>query len=161
MSYSFFLGLRFQTRKFTDFQYWAVALHLHKFGYFYTREGRALLSAIAKSINSSRYSTNPDGPVIQPSLRLIQKLLATLPLVELTPQMTHLMLSKAYTVAKGKSEYIVYVYHYGALLLGSPFTTYADAHEAIGVARSSRAIGRTIDTGKLYLGRYRFYSRPI
>ena len=154
----FFLGMPFQTRKLVDFQYWALVLHLHKFGYFYMPEGRALVLAISKYINEGRYSTNPTGPVLAPRNTDILDLLSSTTLVELTPEMTHTMLARAFTIAKGKSSYQVWVYDGGLLFKGSPFATYADAHEAIGVGRTSRAIGRNIDTNKQYRGRYTFYS---
>jgi len=44
---------------------------------------------------------------------------------------------------------------------GSPFKTYVEAHLAIGLNPSSRAIGRNIDTGKLFKGLYLFTSLSI
>jgi hypothetical protein len=43
---------------------------------------------------------------------------------------------------------------------GTPFSTYGAGHEALGLRAGSRAItfGRYIDTGKMYKGRYTFYS---
>jgi hypothetical protein len=41
---------------------------------------------------------------------------------------------------------------------GSPFSTYGDGHEVLGLRRGSRVIGRYIDTGKLYKDKYRFSS---
>ena len=38
------------------------------------------------------------------------------------------------------------------------YPNYASANEAIGLNRSSVVIGRNIDTGKKYKGRYTFYS---
>ena len=46
-------------------------------------------------------------------------------------------------------------------LKGSPFTTYADGHEVLGLSRSSRTIGRYIDTGKKYKDKYLFSSVPL
>jgi len=44
---------------------------------------------------------------------------------------------------------------------GSSFKTYGEAHLAIGLNPRSRAIGRNIDTGKLFKGIYLFTSLPI
>lgn len=52
------LDMPFKTRKGVDFYYWSIALHLHKLGYFYLKEGFKLVSEIAKYINNGRYSTN-------------------------------------------------------------------------------------------------------
>jgi hypothetical protein len=152
----FFLSMPFQTRKGIDFEYWALVLHLHKFGYFYMPEGRALNTAVSRYINRGRYINNPTGAIQAPSIESINAVLALTPLISLTPEMTHTQLSLAMTSAKGKASYTVWLYDKGQLVPGSPFSTYADAHEAIGVSRSSRAIGRNIDTGKLYRGRYTF-----
>jgi hypothetical protein len=154
----FFLGMPFQTRKFIDFQYWALVLHLTKYGYCYTSKGRALIFAIGKYINNGRYSTNPGGPITPPSTDLINEVLSSSPLVELTQGMTHIQLARARVTAKGKSSYTVYVFDNGVLVEGSPFNSYADAQEAIGVPRTSRAISRNLDSGKLYRGRYTFWS---
>ena len=52
------LDMPFQTRKRIDFYFWSIALHLHKLGYFYLKEGFNLVSEIAKYINNGRYTTN-------------------------------------------------------------------------------------------------------
>lgn len=43
----FLLDIPFQTRKSEDFYYWSLALHLHKFGYFYLPEGLLLFYKIS------------------------------------------------------------------------------------------------------------------
>jgi len=50
--------LPFQTRKELDFQYWAIALHLRKYGYIYSSKGRELNLNISKYTNKYRYTTN-------------------------------------------------------------------------------------------------------
>src|ERR1700733_14851539 len=39
-------------------------------------------------------------------------------------------------------------------LKGSPFSSYSDGNEAIGLNRNNRVIGRYIDTGKAYKNKY-------
>jgi hypothetical protein len=48
------LDMPFQTRKGVDFYFWSIALHLHKLGYFYLKEGFNLVSEISKYINNGR-----------------------------------------------------------------------------------------------------------
>ena len=74
----------------------------------------------------------------------------------LTPEMSHLHLSQAFSSLV--SVRMVWVYDNGKLLNSQPFTSYADASEAIGIPRNSVAVRRNIDTGKANLSRYTFYS---
>lgn len=77
---------------------------------------------------------------------------------------SHLELVKEYTIAKrGRKGFTVYIYECNSTLdlkemKGSPYSTYGDGHEILGLRRSSRVIGRYIDTGKLYKDKYRFSS---
>jgi hypothetical protein len=151
------LDMPFQTRKGVDFYYWSIALHLHKLGYFYLKEGFKLVSEIAKYINNGRYSTNLNK-VSPPSLENINRVLElNLPVI-LTPEMRHVNLAQAF--ARLIKERKIWVYDNGVLLKPQPFTTYGDAMEAIGYSRTSLAARRTIDTGKIIGGRYTFYSAP-
>ena len=151
----FLLDMPFQTRKSVDFLYWCLALHFHKFGHFYLPEGRALVNQIAQYVNSGRYSNNPNK-VNAPDLSNIMNVLRlTLPVV-LTPTMSHLHLAQAFSSLVNVRN--VWVYDNGRLLNSQPFTSYADAQDAIGIPRTRVAIRRTIDTGKSYLNRYTFYS---
>jgi hypothetical protein len=151
------LDMPFQTRKGVDFYFWSIALHLHKLGYFYLKEGFNLVSEIAKYINNGRYSTNINK-VSPPSLENVNKVLElTLP-VKLTPEMRHVNLAQAF--ARLVKERKIWVYDNGVLLNSQPFTTYGDAMEAIGYSRTSIAARRTIDTGKIIGGRYTIYSAP-
>jgi hypothetical protein len=151
------LDMPFQTRKGVDYYFWSIALHLHKLGYFYLKEGFKLVSEIAKYINNGRYSTNINK-VSPPSLENVNKVLElTLP-VKLTPEMRHVNLAQAF--ARLVKERKIWVYDNGVLLNSQPFTTYGDAMEAIGYSRTSIAARRTIDTGKIIGGRYTIYSAP-
>jgi hypothetical protein len=70
--------------------------------------------------------------------------------------MNHLVLAPNF--AKLITSRSVWVYDNGDLVIGSPFESYAEAQAAIGIPRTSVAVRRNIDTGKLYLQRYSFYS---
>lgn len=73
--------------------------------------------------------------------------------------MSHRQLAKAFSsLVKNRN---IWVYDNGVLLSSKPYTSYAEAQEAIGIPRTSVAIRRKIDTGKAYLNRYTFYSSPI
>jgi hypothetical protein len=153
----FLLDMPFQTRKGVDFYFWSIALHLHKLGYFYLKEGFNLVSEIAKYINKGRYTTNLNK-ASPPSIVIINKVLElTLP-VALTPEMRHVNLAQAF--ARLVKERQIWVYDNGVLLNSQPFTTYGDAMESIGYSRTSIAARRTIDTGKKIGGRYTIYSAP-
>ena len=151
----FLLSMHFQTRKSIDFIYWCLAIHLHKYGYFYTSEGRSLVLNISKSINTARYSNKPN-PVKLIGLDEINKILSIDLPIKLTPEMNHLILSQRF--AKLISSRSVWVYDNGKLVTGSPFASYAEAQGSIGISRTSVVVRRNIDTGKLYLQRYSFYS---
>ena len=148
--------MSFQTRKSLDFLYWSLALHLYKFGYFYVTEGRSLVKDISNSINTARYS-NKNVSKILPNIETINKVLSINLPVKLTPDMKHLILSQSFArLVKSRQ---VWAYDNGKLVKGSPFSSYAEAQVAIGLGRESVAIRRNIDTGKLYLKRYSFYSK--
>lgn len=151
----FLLDMPFQTRKGIDFYYWCIVLHMHKFGHYYLAQGKALVVAIANFINKGRYSNNPNR-VDAPSLSLIQEVLGlTLP-VKLTPQMSHLHLAQAFS--RLVTTRTVFIYDNGVLLNEVPYSSYGDALESIGQPRTSSAIKRNIDTGKLFHKRYEFCS---
>jgi len=65
----FFNSLPFRSRKEVDLL-WSIAVRMHK-GYYALPEGKSLLLSIASSINTFRYSTNPGGPAISPTLDFI------------------------------------------------------------------------------------------
>ena len=77
---------------------------------------------------------------------------------------SHSELVRKFTIAKGRGEgFIVYIYESIESnkikeLKGSPFSTYGDGHESIGLIRRSRVIGRYIDTVKKYKDKYIFSS---
>lgn len=151
----FLLSLPFQTRKKLDFLYWCLALHLHKFGFYYTNLGRSLVLHISKSINTSRYSNNPNLIEV-PKLDFINEVLSLNLPFKITPKTTHLELAQKFSKLVENRK--IWVYENNVLVSGSPFVSYAEAQKAIGIARTSRAISRNIDTGKLYLNRFSFYS---
>ena len=113
---------------------------MHKFGHYYLPEGRALVLAISRFINTLIYKS-----LFSASLSL-----------QLLPNMTHTAFAQAFS--RTVLTRSVYVYDKGILVAGSPFSSYTDALRAIKVNPRSSAIKRAIDTGKPYLDRYTFYS---
>jgi LAGLIDADG endonuclease len=154
----FLLDLEFQTRKGEDFYYWCLLLHLHKYGYFYTTEGKILVFQIAKYINDGRYTSNSNKSE-KPDFNTIQKVLSMNLPIKLAPEMLHVDLAKAF--AKLIKNRNIWVYDNGVLINSQPFTSFSTAMKAIGYSASSVAARRTLDTGKFVNGRYTFYSFPL
>jgi hypothetical protein len=134
---------------------------LHKLGYKYQPEGRKLILLIASYINS-RYSTNINSPVSEPSFEIIQKVLSGTPPIDISTGKSHFTLSREYTILKGgRKGFPVHVYKEGVEIELSPFRTYGEAQIAIGLPAKNRTVSRYIDTGKLYKGLYIFCSKPM
>jgi hypothetical protein len=103
----FFLKLPFQTRKFLDFQLWGISLHLRKYGYIYSSKGRKLILNISQNTNKYRYTTNTHIKVKPITDEEILEVLSEKLPVDLTPEMTNTLLSKAFRNLKPKSDYRV------------------------------------------------------
>lgn len=154
----FLLDMPFQTRKAEDFYFWSLALHLHKFGYFYLPEGRILVYKIFQYVNKGRYSTNPNR-FIAISLSDINQVLDLKLPVTLKPEMSHTDLAKAF--ARIFNIQSIWVYDNGILLNDKTFSFFTAAMEATDYSQTSIAARRSIDTGKVIGGRYTFYSKPL
>jgi hypothetical protein len=103
------------------------------------------------SIPALRRYSNVTELALEPILNK-DFLISELP-VKLTPELTHTELAKAFARLIHNQQ--VYVYD---LVVGSPFFTYPNALVAIGISKKPSAIKRNIDTGKVFKGRYLFYS---
>jgi len=171
----FFESMEFFTRKYVDFHYWVLSVVIHRFGYFYLPEGKKIALQISSATNKNRYSTkklnktelaSPQGSAELPSVEAISKLLALQPPFDITRGRSHFEMIREFTISKGgRKGFIVYVYDRESEgnkeLIGSPFSTYGAGHEALGLRRGSRVIGRYIDTGKAYKDKYIFSSIPL
>lgn len=161
----FFEPLTFFSRKKLDYEYWVLMVIIHKLGYFYLPEGKKIALLISSATNKYRYTTR--GTEIElPSNEAILKLLDQTPPFDISGGRSHFDLVREFTISKGgRSGFTVYIYEWKSDKLysvnGSPFSTYGDGHEAIGIKRGSRVIGRYIDTGKRYKNIYLFSSVPI
>lgn len=143
------LQIQFHTRKMIDFHFWRLGLYLHKWGYYYMEQGRVLMVSISQYINDGRYTTNTN-PVRAPAVELIKAVLAMVLPIRLTPDMTHLTLSKMYgRLLKNGRE--IYVYVDGVLVNTQPVSSFADAATKAGLARNSARPRRYFDTGKTFV----------
>jgi hypothetical protein len=166
----FFESLKFLSRKKIDYDYWVLMVLMHKLGYYYLPEGKKIALQIASSTNKFRYTTNdPASKLDLPSEESISKLFDHKPLFELNSELSYFDQVRKLTIEKGgRKGFTVYIYeslsnHPTQLkeVKGSPFTTYGDGHEALGLRRGSRTIGRYIDTGKKYKEKFIFTSLPL
>lgn len=169
----YFESMSFFSRKALDYQYWVISIVIHKYGYYYLPEGKKLALQISSATNKYRYTTSKVNNAELPLHDDISKLLAQPPLFDITNGSSHIDLVRGFTISKGgRNGFTVYVYDIESCkvggekelrqpLKGSPFSTYAAGHVAIGLKPGSRAIGRYIDTGRAFKGRYIFSSVPI
>lgn len=164
----FFESMSFFSRKALDYDYWVIVIIMHKYGYYYLREGKKLALQISSATNKYRYTTSKVNAEL-PGHDDISKLLSQAPPFDLTKDISHFDLVRSFTISKGgRNGFIVYIYDTESNkgvekeeVKGSPFSTYAAGHVAIGLKPGSRAIGRYIDTGRSFKGRYIFSSVPI
>lgn len=161
----FFESLTFFSRKKLDYEYWVLVVIIHKLGYFYLPEGKRIALLISSSTNKYRYTTR-DTKTELPGDEVILKLLDQTPPFDISGGRSHSDLVREFTISKGgRSGFTVYIYECKSdklyLVNGSPFSTYGAGHEAIGLKRGSRVIGRYIDTGKRYKNIYIFSSVPL
>lgn len=165
----FFESMTFFSRKGVDYLYWVIVVIIHKLGYFYLPEGKKIALQISSATNKSRYTTNLTKTEL-PSDESISKLLAQTPPFDISSGRSHFGLVKEFTIAKGgRKGFSVYIYELKnptpsakyIELKGSPFSTYGGGHEAIGLKRGSRVIGRYIDTGKNFKNKFLFRSIPL
>jgi hypothetical protein len=163
----YFQSMSFLTRKALDFHYWAISVKIHKFGYYYLPEGKKIALQISSGTNKYRYTTtNIANKIELPSEDSISKLLAQPAPFDIASGLSHFELARKFTISKGgRNGFTVHIYDReskrGKELIGSPFSTYGAGHVALGLRAGSRVIGRYIDTGKAYKGRYIFSSIPI
>lgn len=164
----FFESLTFLSRKGVDYKWWVISVFIHKLGYFYLPEGKQIALRISSSTNKYRYTTKDDlNKIGLPSIESISNLFNQTPPFDISSGRNHLELVREFTIAKGgRKGFIVHVYDCNSRsgieeVKGSPFSTYGDGHEVLGLKRGSRVIGRYIDTGKLYKDKYKFSSVPL
>ncbi len=162
----FFESMTFFSRKNIDYLYWVIVIIIHKLGYYYLPEGKKMALEISSTTNKYRYTTNNLRKFELPSTESISKLFSQTPPFDISTGSSHLELAKKFTITKGgRKGFTVYIYeeisHKYKELKNSPFSTYGDGHEVLGLRRGSRVIGRYIDTGKKYKDKYIFSSIPL
>lgn len=158
--------LRFFSRKGLDYDWWVISVLIHRFGYIKLDEGKKIAMQISSSTNKFRYST-ADIQSELPSVESIMDLFSQTPPFDCSSGQSYTELVRSHTIARGSQKgFIVHVYECSSTsdiieIKGSPFSNYGKGHEALGLRKNSRAIGRNIDTGKLYKGKYMFTSKPL
>ncbi len=74
---------------------------------------------------------------------------------------SHFALAKKYAIAQGSRKgYNIHIYKDGEEIPGSPFNSYRQGGQAIGLDSVS-SIKNYIDTGRVFKDVYTFYSSPI
>lgn len=116
-----------------------------------------MFNQISKSINKIRYSTSVN-PIIPPSMSSIDALFQVKPPFD--PEKSYAEEVSRVGVQNRLLVKSVYLYDKDQLVPESPFTSYADVHRYLGLDPVSRLVYRKLDTGKLYLNRYSFTSKP-
>jgi hypothetical protein len=146
---------------------------MHKLGYSYLpsslrdegTKGRQIVLQISESTNKHRYTTNLNQEAKLPSPESINEILSLPAPFDISSGCSHLELAKKFARERGSRKgFTVYIFDAdlgGKQIIGSPFSTYGAGHEALGLKAGSRIIGRYIDTGKMYKGRYTFVSALI
>ena len=164
----FFESLTFLSRKSVDYEWWVISVILHKLGYFYLPEGKQIALQISSSTNKYRYTTKNDLNKLRlPSIESILNLFEQTPPFDISSGRSHFELVREFTIVRGgRKGFKVHIYECNTEsnlkeVKGSPFSTYGDGHEVLGLKRGSRVIGRYIDTGKLYKDKYKFSSVPL
>lgn len=114
-----------------------------------------MVLSIANYINKRRYST-ASVVVKAPTLEAINQVLSLVLPVTLAPEMSHFKLSQMF--ARLVKNRTIWEYDNGTLVNVKPFYTQSSAVNAVGIPSNTSIIKRYIDTGKLYLNRYTFYS---
>jgi hypothetical protein len=154
---SFFNSLNFESRKYIDYKLWSVTLKMHKLGYFYLPEGRALLVKIANSINKKKYSI-AKTVIKLPTEEEINHILNLPSPFDLSIGKSHTTLAREFVNYKRvKGEFNIYVYKNGVEVPNSPYKSYYAVQKDLGF-KGNRTVSRYIDTNKVYGDGYTFYT---
>jgi len=156
--FPFFKDLPFLSRKGVDFKIWSVGLFLIIHGYSKIPTGKAILLKLANNMNSRRYFSNIIDIL---DTAEISALLEIEPPFNIFSKKSHFALAKNYAILQGSRKgYKIHIYKDGEEIPGSPFNSYRQGGEAIGLISVS-SIKNYIDSGKVFKDVYTFYSSPI
>ena len=152
------------TRKAIDFKLWRIALLLKIHGYYFLPQGKKLFLNISDTINK-RYlktSTRKKDEFVTEILDKYQIILAKDPPFDVQANIPHIdNVRKLSLINRSEKPITVYVYENKNMLKGSFFPSYSAAHKSLGLKPSSNTCNRYIDTNRLYLNKFLFYSKPI
>jgi LAGLIDADG endonuclease len=153
----------FYSRKFLDVQWWILGVKIKiALGYGLSTEAKDLLLRIAINMNDARYSTNKTPPQVPfPTVDEVNFLIT-----ELNKNNTNkkyllqpFNLNKIEEINLITEKKQIYVYDRGQLVSGAPFKNMNEA--GIALNTKNPYLNSKLDTGKLYLKRYSFYSKPL
>lgn len=152
------------TIKETDFKLWRMALLLKIQGYYYLPEGKKLFLYISDVLNK-RYSTgsikNIDGK-LEDIFNRFQSILLVEPPFKVGDNIPHVDNVRKFRLDnKSILPKTIYIYDNEVLLKGSPFSSYSDAHKALGLKSTSNTCNRYLDTGRKYKSKYILTSKPL
>jgi len=152
------------TRKAIDFKLWRLALLLKIQGHYFTPEGKKLFLEITDILNK-RYSTTSTKDIdniIKDIFCSCELVLAKGPIFNMQHYIFHADNVRKISIAsRSENPRRVYIYIEGVMVKGSPFSSYSEAHQALGLNPSSNTCNRYIDTGKRYKNNYIFTSQPL
>lgn len=152
------------TRKAIDFKLWRLALLLKIQGYYFIPEGKKLFLEITDVLNK-RYSTTATKDIdniIRGIFARCELILTKDPIFNAAHYISHADNVRKLSIAnRCENLRTVYIYADGAMVKGSPFSSYSEAHKTLGINPSSNTCNRYIDTGKLYKNNYLITSFPL
>lgn len=153
----YFEKIQFFSRKYEFFQLWGLTLKLIAAGALEVPEGKDLIKRIAINMNNANYSNSKSKPAHpMPSEEEINSLISKVNALNLDYEIAQFSLKKSEEVELIFEKPEVWAYDQGVLVHGSPFKNKKQAARAIG--KPSGLI--TVDTGRPYLNRFTFFSKP-
>lgn len=137
MNKSLFITIPFQSRKKIDFLYWSIVLYIHKYGYFFIKEGRKFVIETSVYFNTYRY-TNAKIVATVPNFEALESVLSKPFSVIIDENLNHTEMAKLFSKSQGKPK--IWIYDNDKLIEGSPFTGYGQALKIINKPTNSNIV---------------------
>ena len=129
--------------------------------FYKLEEGKSIINKLIKYSNNRRYYLETKEFDLLKLTEELDSLLAIEAPFNILSGLDHFTLAKKYANSSGSRKgFKVYIYENGKEIKGSPFNSYRSGGKAIGL-NSVSSISNYIDTGKLFKGRYIFFSRKL
>ncbi|KAJ3213411.1 hypothetical protein HK099_007407 [Clydaea vesicula] len=152
------------TNKVIDFKLWRMALILKIYGYYYLSEGKTLFLDISDILNK-RYNPSAQKNInlrIEEIFNRYQLILLKNPPFNVENCISHVDNVRDYRLKiKSDIQKTIYIYENGKLIKGSPFSSFSNAHKALGLKSTSNTCNRYLDTNRLYKSKFIFTSKHI